>query len=70
MALRTTKFSLIVVETTDVSTENMLALIVRFVNSKTLLVQDRFIGMINLNRVDAESIYTAIKDFFQRLRYL
>ncbi|XP_037958922.1 zinc finger MYM-type protein 6-like [Teleopsis dalmanni] len=62
--LKTSKFSLIVDETTDVSCRKALVLVVRYFENLAGLVRDRFLCLIELEKCDAESIYQNIKSFF------
>jgi len=63
--LQSTKFSLIVDETTDISTKKCLALAARYANKCSKVILDRFLGLIELTKTDADSIYNEIKNFFE-----
>ncbi|XP_049310267.1 uncharacterized protein LOC125778069 [Bactrocera dorsalis] len=62
--LKQIKFSLIVDETTDVSTKKSLVLIVRYFDHLTKRISDKFLGLISVVNADATSVYTSIKEFF------
>lgn len=62
--LRESKFSLIVDETTDISTKKSLVLVVRYMDRLSQSIQDKFLALLELFKTDAESIFQAIKDFF------
>ncbi|XP_036321125.1 LOW QUALITY PROTEIN: zinc finger MYM-type protein 6-like [Rhagoletis pomonella] len=62
--LKSSKFSLIVDETTDLSTKTCLVLVVRYFDKLTQRVYDSVLSLIELKNCDASSIYDAIKQFF------
>lgn len=64
--LRKNKFSLIIDETTDISTKKCLALVVRYFDNKERKVRDRFLAMLELSNFDAKSIHGTIVDFFDK----
>lgn len=66
--LQTQKFSLIIDETTDISTTKCLALIVRFYDFKIKKVRDRFLALIALNTADSKAIFEAIVNLFDSLK--
>ncbi|KAJ8941791.1 hypothetical protein NQ314_010279 [Rhamnusium bicolor] len=59
--LKQTKFSLILDETTDISTEKSLALVVRFFDEG--VVKDRFFGLLKVESCTAEAIFNKILDY-------
>ncbi|XP_067645108.1 zinc finger MYM-type protein 6-like [Eurosta solidaginis] len=61
--MRCSKFSLIVDETTDISTRKCLVLLVRYFDRISRTINDRFLTLIELVQADAESIYQSIKSF-------
>lgn len=60
-------FSLIVDETTDISTEKSLAVVVRIYDSLQNRVRDLFVGLIQLVKSDSETVYTSLVSFFNKL---
>ncbi|XP_053967931.1 uncharacterized protein LOC128869404 [Anastrepha ludens] len=60
--LKSCKFSIIIDETTDVSTKKCLVLVVRYVAS--FIVRDRFLALIELPKCDASSVFEVLKNFF------
>ncbi|KYN14529.1 hypothetical protein ALC57_13270 [Trachymyrmex cornetzi] len=63
--LQSTKFSLIVDETTDVSTTKSIVLsVARFWDENS--VQDRFLDLIEVKDCKAESLYQIIKHYFDK----
>ncbi|XP_018791070.1 PREDICTED: uncharacterized protein LOC108970252 [Bactrocera latifrons] len=62
--LKQIKFSLIVDETTDVSTKKSLVLIARYFHHLTKTISDKCLGLISVVNADARSIYSSIKEFF------
>ncbi|XP_036329830.1 uncharacterized protein LOC118741972 [Rhagoletis pomonella] len=63
--LQKSKFSLIVDETTDLSCRKALVLVVRYFDQLSRKVKDHFLQLIELDQSDSESIYRAIKLFFE-----
>lgn len=59
--LKNSKFSLIIDETTDISTQKSLALVVRYYDELLKKVRDSFFGLIKLESCNAESIFLAIQ---------
>lgn len=53
-------FSVIIDESTDISTKKCLAVIARFYNKAKFLVEDRYLGMVQLEKFDSKSIFDAI----------
>lgn len=68
--MRNSKFSLIVDETTDVSTKACLVLVVRYFDKVSKTVKDRFLGLLHLAKSDAESIYQTIIAFLDAINIL
>ena len=66
--LKYQNFSLIIDETTDVSTSKCLALVVRYFDDQIGKVKDRFLSMIQLEKSDAKSIHEAITNFLAKLK--
>lgn len=66
LAIRKTKFSLIVDETTDLSTRKSLVLVVRYVDQLSKKINDRFLALLELVKTDSASIYEVIKIFFEK----
>lgn len=62
--LQKRKFSLIVDETTDVSTKKCIVFVARYFNS-IYGVQDKFLALLEITKADALSIFNLIKDFFE-----
>lgn len=63
--LRQKNFSLIIDETTDVSTSKCLVLITRHFHNNLGQIVDQFFGLIEVKKSDAEEIFTAIKEHFK-----
>lgn len=63
--LKTTMFSIIPDETTDVSCEKQLALCVVYFDYEKLEVVTSFFDMVVVEKSDAESLYAAIKKCFE-----
>lgn len=63
-ALQNKKFSLIVDETTDVSSKKCVVLVARYVDNGR--VRDRFMALLEVVKADAMSIYNLIKEFFNK----
>lgn len=62
--LRENKFSIIIDETTDISTTKCLAMVVRYFEKNLGRVVDKFFRLIELTDFYAKSIYDKIKLFF------
>lgn len=63
-ALRNKKFSLIVDETTDVSSKKCIVLVARYVDDGQ--VRDRFVALLEVQNADAISLFNLIKEFFNQ----
>lgn len=63
--LRRKKFSLIVDESTDLTTEKHLCLVVRYLNNKNV-IEDHFFYLIKLSKADANTLYSEIIHIFNR----
>lgn len=61
--LKKKKVSLIVDETTDVSTKKCLVLVARYFDTNFGIL-DKFLTLIEISKADAISIYNVIKEFF------
>lgn len=64
--MQSSKFSLIVDETTDVSDRKCLVLVVRYFDRISKSIKDRFLSLLELVQADAKSIYETIKAFFDK----
>lgn len=62
--LRSAKFSLIIDETTDISTSKCLAIIARYFDDGTNEVRDRFLGLLEVSSCTANALYESITEFF------
>lgn len=63
--LRKCKFSVIIDETTDISTKKCLAIVVRYFDQVSNRVRDRFFSLIELQSCDAATIYSTLIDLLQ-----
>lgn len=66
--LRRKKFSIIIDETTDISTSKVLAVVVRYFDDKLGKVCDRLLNLIELDNSDSKSIYSSIIDFMEKAK--
>lgn len=66
--LRRQPFSLIIDESTDVSTSKSLALVVRFFDHVYGKVKDKFLNLIEIEKSDARTIYSSIIKLFENLQ--
>jgi hypothetical protein len=64
--LKETFFSIIIDETTDISTSKCLVIVVRYYCRKQEKVVDVFFGLIELETATAEVIFKAILNLFQK----
>lgn len=53
-------YSLIIDEITNIGTEKLLAIIIRFFDEKKMSVADKFLGLIKLETANAENIYKTV----------
>lgn len=53
-------FSLIIDETTDVTTISMLAVVTKYYSEKDLQVKTKFLTLVDLNGADAQSLFNAL----------
>lgn len=60
--LRSCKFSLIIDETTDISTKKSLVLVVRYY--KNFILRDRFLDLLEVVKCTAEILFNTIRDYF------
>lgn len=63
-ALRKSKFSLIIDETTDISTSKSLVMVARFYDTAAEKVCDKFLALIKIEDGTANGIFTSISNFF------
>ncbi|KAG5866720.1 hypothetical protein JTB14_023863 [Gonioctena quinquepunctata] len=56
-------YSLIIDETTDVSTKKSLAIVIRFYHG---VVQDRFLGLVEVKSANAEALFNAIQNLLRK----
>lgn len=61
--LKVKKCSLIVNESTDISSEKHLDLVVRYNNNK---IKDEFLGLILVESATAQNLYNVISNFFRK----
>jgi hypothetical protein len=64
--LRESKFSIIIDETTDVSTKQSLVIAVRFFNDKLNKVNDCHFALVVVNSATANDIFLSIADVFKK----
>ncbi|CAG9825754.1 unnamed protein product [Phaedon cochleariae] len=64
--LRNNYFSIIIDETTDISTKKCLVIVVRYYNEVQQRVRDNFLSLIELEDCSAQNIYKDIKNVFAR----
>jgi len=63
--LKTTKFSLIIDETTDISVTKSLAVVVRYFDTTRLIIKDRFLTLLEVKFYTTENLYNSITSFFE-----
>jgi len=63
--LKTTKYSLIIDETTDISVTKSLAVVVRYFDTARLIIKDRFLTLLEVKFCTAEDLYNSITSFFE-----
>ena len=68
--LKYTKFSIILDETTDVGSEKQLAICVVYFDQDTFEVVTAFLDMVIVQKCDAKTLYSAIKQCFQEKNIL
>lgn len=66
--IRNQPFSLIIDETTDVSTTKCLVLVVRYFDFVVCKVRDKFLSLISIENCDSLNIYKTIVTFFQNIQ--
>ena len=59
-----TNFSLIFDESTDISISQVLAIIVRYFDMKSLDVVDKLLDVVSVEDTTADGLYRAVKDVF------
>ncbi len=62
--LKTHKYSIIVDESTDVSTTKQLAIVVRVVNTQQCTVEDKFLQLLDVEDSIAEELFHLLSTFF------
>ena len=65
-SLNKTKFSVIIDETTDIASKKQLALVVRYFSTQELMVQSRFLCLIELVQSDATTLTQALVSYFEK----
>jgi len=63
--LKTTKFSLIIDETTDIFVTKSLVVVVRYFDTTRLIIKDRFLTLLEAKFCTAEDLYNSITFFFE-----
>ena len=64
--LRNIKFSIIINESTDISSKKQLAVVVRFFCHKELKVQSQFLCLIHVTQSDATTLTDVLTSYFER----
>ncbi|XP_066969329.1 protein FAM200C-like [Macrobrachium rosenbergii] len=62
--LKTNRYSIIVDESTDVSTTKQLAIVVRVVNTEKCTVEDKFLQLLDVEDSSAEGLFQLLSTFF------
>ncbi|XP_017483293.1 PREDICTED: uncharacterized protein LOC108372153 isoform X2 [Rhagoletis zephyria] len=65
--LQNQTFSMIIDETTDISTSKCLAIVVRYFDKTSLKVRDRFLALIELAKFDACTLVQEIRKLFKSI---
>ncbi|XP_055909018.1 LOW QUALITY PROTEIN: uncharacterized protein LOC129943532 [Eupeodes corollae] len=63
--LKNTKFSIIIDETTDVSSTKCLVIVTRFFNNVLNKMTDHFFGLVELQLSDSQEIFSSLKLIFE-----
>lgn len=63
--LKANKYSIMVDESTDVSTTKLLAIVVRVVNKEKGTVDDRFLQLLDVEDSSAEGLFQLLSNFFE-----
>nr|WP_253308757.1 hAT transposon family protein [Rickettsia endosymbiont of Ceutorhynchus assimilis] len=66
--LQKNKFSLIIDETTDISTQKSLALVVRYYDETLKKVRDSFFGLLKLDSSNAKSIFLGVQNYLTKCK--
>lgn len=64
--LKSTKFSIIIDETTDISTKKCLAVLCRFVNTSQTAIKDQLLSLIEVEDCSASGLTNAILDLLKK----
>lgn len=64
--MRRTKFSIIIDETTDISTKKLLAVVVRFFSDRENRLKCQFLKLIETPHSDATSLFTTLITYFEK----
>ena len=64
--LKKTFFSIIIDETTDISSEKLLAIVVRFFCAKEKRVKSQFLKLLEVAESDADTLVRALTSFFNK----
>ena len=67
--LKKTFFSIIMDETTDISSENLLAIVVRFFCAKEKRVKSQFLKLLEVAESDADTLVQALTFFLTKTRF-
>ena len=62
-------FSLIADESRDISNKEQLTCVLRWISTTNLSVHEDFLGMYELEKTDAETITTSLKDILLRCNF-
>lgn len=66
--LKTTKFSIIIDKTTDISVTKCLAVLVRYADIDRKTIKDQLIGLLQINDLSAGGITTSVLNLFESLK--
>lgn len=64
--IKENRFSLIIDETTDITSKKALVLVVRYIDKNTKVIKDRFLSFLEMIKTDANTIFETIKNFFDK----
>ncbi|KAJ8914868.1 hypothetical protein NQ315_014881 [Exocentrus adspersus] len=64
--LKVTKFSIIIDETTDISSKKCLAILVRFVDNNSCVIKENLLGLVEVEKCDAEGLTRTILDVLHK----
>ena len=65
--LKTSPFSILLDETTDVSTTKQLCAVVRLFDSSTECIASRFFRLYEVSKADAETLFTTVKEDLEKI---